>query len=158
MPLVGSIDSIHTKHVNTVLSTCYSIIRDDSVTEDIRVLLHHMNEHISTDLLSVNQSASMAKIHKTYFMKDNKPGKECSHSVTAGLRSWDFCFWVVSFGIKHCQCLEMPLIGQFFQISINFYLKVFYCIVAINCGSSFDSKLSFILLIRLYKNNSKFSV
>lgn len=87
MPLVGSIDSLHTKHVNTVISTCYSVIRDDSVTEDIQVLLHHMNEHISTDLLSVNQSASMAKILKTYFMKDNKPGKECSHSVTAGLHS-----------------------------------------------------------------------
>lgn len=156
--MVGSIDSIHTNPANTVISTCYSVIRDDSVTEDIRVLLHHMNEHISTDLLSVNQSASMAKILKTYFMKDNKPGKECSHSVTAGLRSWDFCFWVVSFGIKHCQCLEMPLVGQFFQIFISCYLKVFYRIVAVNCASSFASKLSFILLIRLYKNDSKFSV
>lgn len=87
MPVVGSIDSIHTNPANTVISTCYSVIRDDSVTEDIRVLLHHMNEHISTDLLSVNQSASMAKILKTYFMKDNKTGKECSHSVTAGLLS-----------------------------------------------------------------------
>lgn len=68
---------------------------------------------------------------------------------------WDFCFWVVSFGIKHCQCLEMPLVGQFFQISLSFFISNFFIVFLQSSVSSFDSKLSFILLIRLYKNDSK---
>lgn len=66
MPPVGNIDSIYTKHINAMISTCYSVITDDSATEDIRVLLHHTNDQCSTNLLSVNQSVSMAKILKTY--------------------------------------------------------------------------------------------
>lgn len=66
MPLVGSKGNIYTKHVNTVVSTCYSVITDDSATGDIRVLLHHTNDQCSINLLSVNQSVSMAKILKTY--------------------------------------------------------------------------------------------